>query len=147
MTVTMKREIYLDHGASTPVHPKVLEAMQPHWADIYANASSVHRHGLAAHQALEKARQQVADLLHAQPEEIVFTGCGSESDNLALRGVMFAARQAGRGNHLITSAIEHSAVLKTAVQLRDLFGFDLTILPVDEYGRFQNRTVFNGRCN
>lgn len=133
--VTMKKEIYLDHGASTPVHPKVLEAMQPHWANIYANASSVHRHGLAAHQALEQARQQVADLLHAQTEEIVFTGCGSESDNLALRGVMFAARQAGRGNHLITSAIEHSAVLKTAVQLRDLFGFDLTILPVDEYGR------------
>jgi cysteine desulfurase len=73
--------------------------------------------------------------LHARPDEIVFTGCGSESDNLALRGLMFAARAAGRGNHLITSVIEHKAVLETALQLRDLFDFALTILPVDRYGR------------
>lgn len=137
----MTRQIYLDHGASTPVHPEVLAAMEPHWAQIYANASSVHRHGQAAATALDNARQQVADLLHAQPAEIIFTGCGSESDNMALRGVMLAARQNGRGEHLITSAIEHSAVLQTAVQLRDLFGFDLTILPVDSYGRVNPDTL------
>jgi cysteine desulfurase len=77
----------------------------------------------------------VAELINTQPDTIIFTGCGSESDNLALRGVMWAARASGRGNHLITSSIEHSAVLQTAQQLRDHFGFDLTILPVDEFGR------------
>ncbi|RMG99185.1 MAG: cysteine desulfurase [Chloroflexi bacterium] len=132
-----RKRIYLDHGASTPVHPEVVAAMAPYWNEIYGNSSSVHEYGRLAQRALENARQTIADLLHAQPKEIVFTGCGSESDNLALRGVMMAARVSGRGNHLITSAIEHSAVLKTAEQLRDLYGFDLTVLPVDEYGQVQ----------
>lgn len=127
--------IYLDHGASTPVHPQVIEAMMPFWTDFYGNPSSAHAHGRDAGFALEEARRTVADLLGARPSEIVFTGCGSESDNLAVRGVMWEARLRGRGNHLITSCIEHEAVLETAVQLRDLFGFDVTILPVDGYGR------------
>lgn len=130
-----KRAIYLDHAASTPVDERVIMAMQPYWSEVYGNAGSAHGYGRSASQALETARQTVADLLHAQSSEIAFTGGGSESDNLALRGVMWAARQSGRGNHLITSAIEHAAVLTTAVQLRDLFGFDLTILPVDADGR------------
>ncbi len=129
-----KKHIYLDHGASTPVDGRVLEAMLPHWTENYGNASSVHEYGRRAHRALEQSRQTIADLLHVRPDEIIFTGCGSESDNLALRGAMWAARKHGGGNHLVISAIEHSAVWGTAVQLRDLHHFDLTILPVDRYG-------------
>ena len=127
--------IYLDHGATTPLHPAVLEAMAPYWNESYGNPSSHHRTGYAAARAVETARETFADLLGVPPAAVVFTGCGSESNNLALRGSMFAARVAGRGNHLITSVVEHSAVLATARQLRDVFGFELTILPVDEYGR------------
>lgn len=130
-----KQTIYLDHGASTPVHPQVVEAMMPYWTEIYGNPSSYHKFGRSAAIALEKARGSIANQLNAQPNEIVFTGCGSESDNLALRGVMWASRESGRGNHLIISCIEHSAIKNTAIQLRDKFGFELTILPVDEYGR------------
>ena len=130
-----KRSIYLDHGASTPVDAAVVAAMQPYWSEVYGNAGSGHGYGRSAAHALETARQTVTDLLHAQVDEIAFTGGGSESDNLALRGVMWAARRDGRGNHLITSAVEHAAVLATAVQLRDLFGYDLTILPVDGNGQ------------
>jgi len=126
--------IYLDHGASTPVDPRVLAAMLPYWTEIYGNPSSAHSYGRSAATAMEEARATIAGLIHAQPDEIVFTGCGSESDNIALRGVMHAA---GTGRHLIVSAIEHSAVLQTAVQLRDHFGFDLTILPVDENGQIR----------
>lgn len=127
--------IYLDHSATTPVHPAVVEAMAPYWMEQYGNPSSHHRTGYIAARAVSAARSRVADILGVDPDAIVFTGCGSESNNIALRGVMTAARAAGRGNHLITSAIEHSAVLATARQLRDYFGFDLTILPVDEFGR------------
>lgn len=130
-----KNTIYLDHGATTPVRPEVVAAMLPSWTDIYGNPSSHHAIGRAAAAALDEARQTVADLLHAQSQEIIFTANGSESDNLALRGAMLAARRAGRGDHLIVSAIEHSAVKGTALQLRDLFGFQVTVLPVDEYGR------------
>lgn len=130
-----KKQIYLDHGASTPVHPQVVETMIPYWTDYYGNPSSAHDHGRDAGFGLDEARRTIADLMHAQPKEIVFTGCGSESDNLAVRGVMWQARVNGRGNHLITSCIEHEAVLETAIQLRDTFDFDLTILPVDDDGR------------
>lgn len=130
-----KNTIYLDHGATTPVRAEAVAAMLPYWTESYGNPSSHHAMGRAAAAALEKARQTVADLLHAQPQEIVFTANGSESDNLALRGAMLAARAAGLGDHLIVSAIEHSAVKGTAQQLADLFGFELTVLPVDEYGR------------
>jgi cysteine desulfurase len=130
-----KRQVYLDHGASTPVQPAVVEAMRPFWSEQYGNPSSHHDMGRQANLALEGARRTIANWLHAEPSEIVFTGCGSESDNLALRGVMLAARAAGRGNHFITSAVEHSAVLQTAVQLTELMGFEATILPVDGYGR------------
>ncbi len=130
-----KKFIYLDHGASTPVHPQVLEAMLPYWTAVYGNPSSSHAQGRQSNRAMNHSRETIAQLLNAQPDEIIFTGCGSESDNMALRGVMHLARQQNRGNHLIISCIEHSAVLKTAVLLRDTFNFDLTILPVDEYGK------------
>ena len=129
--------IYLDHGATTPVHPAVVAAMAPYWSEQYGNPSSHHRTGYAAARAVETARETLADLLGVAPSAVVFTACGSESNNLALRGAMLTAREAGRGRHLITSAIEHSAVLATARQLRDHFGFDLTVLPVDGEGRLR----------
>ena len=127
--------IYMDHGATTPVASEVLAAMQPFWQEMYGNPSSVHQFGREARRALEGARETIAGLLNARPQEIVFTGCGSESDNLALRGVMGTARARGTGRHLITSAIEHKAVLETAYQLRDTFGSDVTVLPVDKHGQ------------
>lgn len=127
--------IYMDHGATTPVDPAVVAAMAPYWSEQFGNPSSHHRTGAIAARAVESARETFAGLLGVAPSSVVFTGCGSESNNIALRGAMLAAREAGRGNHLITSAVEHSAVLATARQLRDHFGFELTILPVDEFGR------------
>lgn len=128
------RHIYLDHSASTPVDPRVVEAMLPYFAEQYGNPASAHYQGRMAHKGLATARRTIAGLINARPEEIVFTGCGSESDNIALRGVLWAAQAAGRGNHLITCITEHKAVLDTARQLRDYFGCALTILGVNEYG-------------
>ena len=96
-----KKAIYLDHGASTPVHPQVIEAMLPFWSETYGNPSSHHDFGRRAGIALDKAREKVAELLNAQPDEIIFTSCGSESDNLALRGILWNARARNLGNHLI----------------------------------------------
>ena len=129
-----KNSIYLDHGATTPLHPDVLQAMMPYWQEQFGNPSSHHRTGYLAARAVREARETVAGLLGTEPDAVVFTGCGSESNNLALRGTLLAARAAGRGAHLITTSIEHSAVLETARQLRDYYGFDLTILPVDGEG-------------
>ena len=126
--------IYLDHSATTPVDPAVVEAMLPYWTEHYGNPASMHQHGREASSGLSESRATVADLLHCRSDEIVFTGCGSESDNLAIRGAMWSARKDGKGNHLIISAIEHGAVAETAQQLASLFGFDLTVLDVDEYG-------------
>jgi len=127
--------IYLDHAATTPVRSEVLDAMFPYWSTEYGNPSSVHRFGRKAEQGLNSARETFCQLLNVKAEEIIFTGSGSESDNLAIRGVMWNARFSGQGNHLITCAIEHKAVLNTAMFLRDYHGFDVTVLPVDEYGR------------
>lgn len=129
------RTIYLDHAATTPVSPTALAAMLPYFSEIYGNASGIYRQGRLAKQGLEEARRTVAEVLHARPSEIVFTSCGSESDNLVLRGVMWAALRAGRGRHLIISAVEHKAVLETAHQLVELFDCEVTELPVDGYGR------------
>jgi cysteine desulfurase len=130
-----ERTIYLDHAATTPVSPTALAAMMPYFSEIYGNASGIYRQGRLAKQGLEEARRTVAEVLHAHPSEIVFTSCGSESDNLVLRGVMWAAHRAGRGRHLIISAVEHKAVLETAHQLAELFDCEVTELPVDGYGR------------
>ena len=132
-----KRRIYLDHAATTPVDVRVLEAMQPYWVEHFGNTSSIHSIGREAQQGLEQARQTVAEVLSCSPHEIVFTGCGTESDNLAIRGVALAARasrEAKRGNHLITIPIEHHAVGATVEQLRDLYGFEVTFVEVDQYG-------------
>jgi cysteine desulfurase len=122
----------MDHAATTAVDPRVVEAMLPYFTTKYGNPSSVHSWGVEVRQAIEGARQTVADILHADPQEIVFTSCGTESDNLAIRGVAFASR--ARGNHIITSPIEHHAVGHTCEQLERQFGFEITYLPVDKYG-------------
>ncbi len=127
------RSIYMDHAATTAVDPRVVEAMLPYFTQIYGNASSLHTPGREAHQAMEAARRNVADILAASPKEIIFTSCGTESDNLAIRGVAFASRH--KGNHIITSSIEHHAVGHTCEQLEREFGCSVTYLPVDEYGR------------
>lgn len=126
--------IYMDHSATTPVDPRVVEAMAPYWNDVFGNTESSHAMGREAANALEGARQTVADVLGCRLSEIVFTSSGTEADNLALRGVAWAARAAGRGHHLVTTPIEHHAVGRTADQLRDVFGFDVTRVPVDGHG-------------
>jgi cysteine desulfurase len=124
--------IYLDHNATTPLREEVLEAMLPYLRQAFGNASSLHSFGRAARRAIETAREQVAAALGANPREIVFTGCGTESDNQALKGIAFASRN--RGDHIITSQIEHKAILETC-QYLEKQGFHVTYLPVDEYGR------------
>ncbi len=124
--------IYLDHAATTALDARVLEAMIPYFTTEYGNASSIYSLGRHAMQAIDHAREQVAQLLHCRPTEIAFMGCGSESDNLAIKGMAFAAQK--KGNHIITSSIEHHAVLHTC-QYLERFGFKTTYLPVDEYGR------------
>ncbi len=124
--------IYLDYNATTPVDPAVVEAMLPYLSHHFGNPSSTHRYGQAAHQAVDTARTQVAQLLGCAPAEIIFTGGGSESDNLAIRGVALAQRT--RGDHIITQVTEHPAVLKTCRALTQLHGFRVTYLPVDGSG-------------
>ncbi len=124
--------IYLDHAATTPVHPKVLEAMLPFFTEKFGNPSSVYSLARESRGPLDAARDIVADILGAKANEIIFTSGGSESDNLAIKGVAFAQRK--RGNHIITSAIEHHAVLHTCEYLEKHFGFEVTYLPVDKYG-------------
>lgn len=127
--------IYLDHAASTPTDPQVLQAMLPYFSEIYGNASGLHRQARASAQAIDQARRQVAELLGCKPKEIIFTACGTESDNLAIRGAAWARKQAGAGHHLITTPIEHSAVKKTIDQLCDHFGFSQSVVPVDHFGQ------------
>jgi len=128
------RIVYMDHAATTPVDPRVVEAMLPYFSEKYGNASSIYSLGREARQAIEQARETVADILGCKPEEVIFTSCGSESDNLAIRGVAFARRHLGKGNHIITSPIEHHAVGHTVEQLEKHFGFEVTYVPVDKYG-------------
>lgn len=130
----MAGQIYLDHAATTPVASEVLEAMLPYFSEIYGNSSSMHSFGRAAENALEAAREKAATVLNCAPDEIVFTSCGSESNNLALRGVAWEALRRECPPHVITTSVEHHAVLHTAEQLRDVFRCELTIVSVDQYG-------------
>ncbi|MHB0870489.1 MAG: cysteine desulfurase NifS [Chloroflexota bacterium] len=128
----MTRFIYLDHAATTPVDPAVVEAMIPYFTEKYGNPSSIYAPAREARKALDWARDTVARILGASPAEIVFTSGGTESDNLALKGVAFANRQ--KGNHIITTQIEHHAILHACEYLEKRFGFRVTYLPVDQYG-------------
>jgi cysteine desulfurase len=124
--------IYLDHNATTPLHPDVFRVMEPYMREQFGNASSSYRLGRSAKSALEASRKSIAGCLGAQPDEIVFTSGGTESDNIAIRGVAHALRS--KGNHVITSQIEHHAVLKTCQDL-EREGFRVTYLPVDSGGQ------------
>src|SRR5437762_2147669 len=125
----MSRKVYLDHNASTPVHPDVVAEMMPYFHDVFGNPSSIHGFGRAARDAVDVARERVGRFLAVAPEEIVFTSGGTESDNFGVKGLALAR---GRG-HIITSKIEHHAVLRTCQTLEER-GFEVTYLPVDEYG-------------
>ena len=129
--------IYLDYNATTPVDPVVVEAMVPYLSLYFGNPSSAHNYGHTTHRAIDMARQQVAGLLHCSPSEIIFTAGGSESDNLAIRGVALSRR----GNHIITQVTEHPAVLNTCRALERFHGFHVTYLPVDESGRVKTADV------
>ncbi len=124
--------IYLDYNATTPIDPAVVEAMLPYLDRHFGNASSTHSYGRATRQGIDTAREQVAQLLNCASSEVIFTGCGSESDTLAIRGAALAQQ---RGNHIITQVTEHPAVLHVCRALTRLHGFRVTYLPVDAYGR------------
>ena len=125
------RMVYLDHNATTPVHPEVLEAMGPYFSEVYGNASSLHQSGREAKAALENARGSIADIIGCEASEIIFTSGGTESDNFAIKGTAFANRN--KGKHIITSSIEHHAV-EVSCRFLEKEGFEVTYLPVDSYG-------------
>jgi len=126
------RKIYLDHNATTPLSPKVLEAMTPYLKEFYGNPSSVHGFGRAARKGVEEARERVASLIGAKdPQEIVFTGGGTEADNFAIKGILHTLK--GKGNHIITSSIEHHAVLNVCKFL-EKSGIEVTYLPANKEG-------------
>lgn len=126
----MKR-IYLDYAATTPTHPEVVRAMLPYFTDAFGNPSSIHSYGQAAKGSIEEARIKIANLIGARDEELIFTSGGTEADNFALKGIAYANES--KGNHIITSSIEHHAVIETCKFL-ETRGFRVTYLPVDEYG-------------
>lgn len=132
------KKIYLDNNAATPLAPEAFEAMVPMLKEGYGNPSSVHSHGRTARVCLDQAREQVAGLLNAHPGEIIFTSGGTESDNFAISGAALALKEKGR--HIITTEVEHPAVLNTCRNLKDL-GFDVDILPVDVQGRVDPELV------
>ncbi len=132
------QRIYLDYNASTPIAPEVAEAMRPFLSQHFGNPSSQHWAGIPAKEAVEHARQQVVELLQCSPDEIVFTSGGSESNNHAIKGVFFALRE--KGNHIITTQIEHPAVINPCRFLEKL-GAEVTFVPVDRYGRVDPQDI------
>nr|VFK39377.1 MAG: cysteine desulfurase NifS [Candidatus Kentron sp. SD] len=138
VAVEPKKRIYLDNNATTGLDPQVLDAMSPYLDSLPGNPSSIHELGRGAREAIEEARRRVAGLLHCRPRRIVFTGGGSESDNLAIKGVAFS--HSDKGRHIITSTIEHPAVLNTCRFLATI-GYRTTYLPVDQYGQIDPRQL------
>ncbi len=126
---------YMDYAATTPVDPRVLQVMLPYFTETFGNPSSVHRFGQTAEAALENARTAIARWFGARSDEIIFTSCGTESDNLALRGGALLRRQERGANHILITPVEHHAVSRTALQLASVYGFELEYLPVDKFGR------------
>lgn len=132
------RKIYLDHAATTPLYPEVVEKMLPYFRDRFGNASSSHSFGRDAMRALENSRGEIAEKINSEPEEIFFTSGGTESDNLAIKGIAYKSKK----GHIITSAIEHHAVLNPCRYL-ERNGFKVTYLQVDEYGLIDPKEVEN----
>ena len=138
--MTVEGTVYLDHAGTTPLDPKVLEAMVPYFSQRFGNPSSLHSVGQEARYALDEARERVAGVLHCRPREVVFTGGGTESDNAAIHGVATALHETG--NHIVTSSVEHHAVLHTCQYLESQ-GFEVTYLPVDADGMAHPEAVYN----
>ncbi|MEE0682201.1 MAG: cysteine desulfurase NifS [Candidatus Gastranaerophilaceae bacterium] len=131
-------KVYMDNAATTALSSEVLNAMMPYLTDIYGNASSVHSFGQDAKKGVDKAREQVARAINAAFDEIIFTGSGTEADNIAIKGAAFKNEK--KGKHIITTTVEHHAVLHTCEELARK-GFDITYLPVDEYGMITPKQV------
>jgi len=138
--MTVEGTVYLDHAGTTALDPKVLEAMIPYFSEHFGNPSSLHTVGQEARFALDEARERVASVLNCRPREVVFTGGGTESDNAAIHGVTTALHETG--NHIVTSSVEHHAVLH-ACQYLESQGFEVTYLPVDTDGMVQPESVYN----
>ncbi len=143
----MNRTIYFDYAATTPVDARVLDVMLPYFSENFGNPSSVHRIGQRAEAALETARETIAGVLNCRSDEIVFTSCGSESDNLALRGAAFAMREKNGANWILCSKAEHPAITKTAIQLERLYGFQVEWLAVDETGTVTPAALERAICD
>ena len=139
--------IYLDYSATTPVDPRVLAAMQPYFSASFGNPSSVHRYGQVAEAAVDSARETVASVLNCKPEEIIFTSCGSESDNLAIRGAAYAMREKTGATWILASRTEHPAVTKTLLHLEKYEGFQIEWLDVDKHGMVTPEIVSRAVCD
>jgi cysteine desulfurase len=137
----MPEPVYLDNAATTPVDPRVVEAMRPYWEAEWGNPSSVYAVGRRARRALDDARDRIAQILNCRANEIVFTGCGSESDNLAVKGVALAQSEQRGFRHVVTTQIEHHAVLHASEWITRHLGFEVTYLDVDELGRVEPAAV------
>jgi cysteine desulfurase len=139
--------IYLDYSATTPVDSRVIDAMTPYFSDSFGNPSSVHRYGQVAEAAIDSARETVASILNCRPDEIIFTSCGSESDNLAIRGAAYAMRERTGATWILASRTEHPAVTNTMKHLEKYEGFQIEWLDVDEHGRVTPDFVAKAICN
>jgi cysteine desulfurase len=124
-------QVYMDYAATTPVDHRVIESMKPYFSEKFGNSVSIHRQGREAKEALEESRKAVASLMNAKPEEVIFMGSATEAANMTLKGIAFANRK--KGNHIITTKIEHHCILESALWLEKQ-GFEVTLLPVDEFG-------------
>lgn len=134
-------KIYFDYAATTPVDPRVLETMLPYFNETFGNPSSVHRYGQRAEAAVDAARETVTAVLNCRPDEVIFTSCGSEADNLALRGAALAAREKTGAKWILTTRAEHHAVSKTAEQLEKYYGFQVRWLELDQNGQVTPEVV------
>ncbi len=135
MKVDYSNKTYLDYAATTPVDPRVIKAMLPYFSNDFGNPSSIHLYGQRADAAIENARTIMSNVFNCDPDEIILTSCGTESDNLAIRGVAHMARQSQNKNHILISPVEHPAVMSTAHQLANSFNFQIEFLPVNKYGQ------------
>src|SRR5438552_4910622 len=133
--------VYLDNAATTPVDPRVFEVMRPYWLQDWGNPSSVYGVGRRARRALDDARDRIAQVLNCRANEIIFTSCGSESDNLAVRGAAQAQAELRNWKHIVTTRVEHHAVLHACQWLEAHAGFSVTYLEVDSYGRVDPQSV------
>jgi cysteine desulfurase len=138
--------IDLDYSATTPVDPRVVAAMTPYFTDLFGNPSSVHRYGQTAEAAIDSARETVASILNCREDEIIFTSCGSESDNLAIRGAAYAMREKSGANWILASRAEHPAVTQTLFHLEKYEGFRIEWLDVDETGTITSQAVAKAIC-